>query len=168
MLKPSEALNRFSPNTRLPLVAHQEKDIDKLRYGFRVGNIGLIMDESLGSEIVSNVSICSIPATPLWFSGVVNIRGNIVPIFDLKMIIGNDEKTRPQQMLVIGKEDKAAAFLIEDLPQALNNLEISSDHLSLPQIFSECINTTFKQDDNIWYEIRFNEFFRKLGKQFNT
>ena len=168
MLKPSEALNRFSPTQQLPFADQTISGIELLRYGFRTGDIGLIMDEVLGSEIVNKILPCAIPATPPWFQGVVNIRGNIVPIFDLKMIFNSDEKTELQRLLIIGKEEKAAGILIDDLPQALHDLEVAADFLSPPSILNGCIRKVYKQDDDIWYELNFNDFFAELGKQFST
>ena len=166
MIKPSEALNRFHPIKRLPIAVQTSKVVEQLRYGFRTGDIGLIMDEALGSEIVNKIAICSIPDTPPWFSGVVNIRGNIVPIFDLKMIFNSNEKTNLQKILVIGKESKAAGILIDDLPQPLPDLVVTTDLSSVPPILNECLRSVYKQDENIWLELNFNDFFAKLGKQF--
>ena len=165
MIKPSEALNRFSPTEQPPVVARAKKAVEQLRYGFRAGDIGLIMDESLGSEIVNNIPVCTIPDTPPWFPGVVNIRGNIVPIFDLKMIFDSNEKTKLQKLLVIGKECKAVGILIDVLPEALPDLDITTDLSSVPAILSECIFNVYKQDENIWVELNFSDFFAKLGKQ---
>ncbi len=168
MLKPSEALNRFSPIKLLPFADQTISSIEPLRYGFRAGDIGLIMDEVMGSEIVNKIFPCAIPATPPWFQGVVNIRGNIVPVFDLKMIFNSDEKTELQRLLIIGKEDKAAGILIDELPQALHGLEIVADFLSPPSLLNECIRKVYKQNDDIWYELNFNDFFAELGKQFSA
>ena len=165
MIKPSEALNRFTPIKQLPIAAQTSNVVEQLRYGFRSGDIGLIMDETLGSEIVNKIPICSIPDTPPWFSGVVNIRGNIVPIFDLKMVFNIDEKTNLQKILVIGKESKAAGILVDELPQALPDLDSTTDLSSVPQILSECIRAVYKQNENIWVELNFNDFFAVLGQQ---
>ncbi len=166
MLKPSEALNRFSPIKLLPFVDQTKSSVEPLRYGFRAGDVGLIMDEVMGSEIVNKILACVIPATPSWFRGVVNIRGNIVPVFDLKMIFNSDEKTDLQRLLIIGKEDKAAGILVDDLPQALHDLEVTTDSLSPSPFMNECIRKVYKQNVDIWYELNFNDFFAELGKQF--
>ena len=165
MIKPSEALNRFFPTKQPPIVIQANKAVEQLRYGFRAGDIGLIMDEKLGSEIVDKMPICTIHTTPPWFSGVVNIRGNIVPVFDLKMKFNCDERTNIQKILVIGKESKAAGILINELPQALPDLDITTDLSSVPAILNECILNVYKQDENIWVELNFSDFFAKLGKQ---
>ena len=167
MIKPSEALNRFSPIKQLPVAARTSKAEDQIRYGFQAGEIGLIMDEALGSEVLNNIPICSIPDTPPWFTGVVNIRGNIVPIFDLKMIFNSDEKTNLQKILVIGKESKAAGILIDELPQALPDLDNTTDLSSVPPILNECTRSVYKQNENIWLELNFNDFFTGLGLQFS-
>ncbi|MEE9551948.1 MAG: chemotaxis protein CheW [Gammaproteobacteria bacterium] len=167
MIKPSEALNRFHPIKQLPIAAQTSKAEEQLRYGFRTGDIGLIMDEALGSEIVNNIPICSIPDTPPWFSGVVNLRGNIVPIFDLKMIFNSNEKTNLQKILLIGKESKVAGILIDELPQALPDLDYTTDLSSVPPILNECLRSVYKQNENIWLELNFNDFFTGLGLQFS-
>jgi len=167
MIKPSEALNRFFSTKQPPVVTHESKEVEQLRYGFRAGDIGLIMDEVLGSEIVDKIPVCAIPDTPPWFPGVVNIRGNIVPVFDLKMIFNSDEKTSLQKLLVVGKEGKAAGILIDELPQALPDLDSTTDLTSIPPILNECVRSVYKQDENIWVELDFNNFFAEVRKQFS-
>jgi chemotaxis signal transduction protein len=167
MIKPSEALNRFIPTKQPPVVTQASKAVEQLRYGFRTGDIGLIMDEVLDSEIIDKMPVCAIPDTPPWFSGVVNIRGNIVPVFDLKMIFNCDEKTSLQRLLVVGKEGKSAGILIDELPQALPDLDSTTDFSSVPPILIECIRNIYKQEGDIWVELDFNDFFAELGKQFS-
>ena len=165
MIKPSEALNRYHPTKQPPAAVQANKEVEQLHYGFRVGDIGLIMDEALGSEIVKKIAICAIPDTPPWFSGVVNIRGNIVPVFDLKMIFNCDAKTNSQKFLVIGKDSKAAGVLIDELPQALPDLDATTELSSVPPILNEYIRGVYKQEENIWLELNFNDYFARLGKQ---
>ena len=72
-----------------------------------------------------------------------------------------------QKLLVIGKECKAAGILIDVLPEALPDLDITTDLSSVPEILNECVRYVYKQNENIWIELNFNDFFAALGKQFS-
>ena len=86
LLSPSEALNRFVPTEQFGVVG-EDKAAEEARYGCRVANIGLILDTGKGSEVIDDISIGTILNTPPLFSGVINLRGNLVPVFNLKKLI---------------------------------------------------------------------------------
>ncbi len=164
--KPSEALNYFSPVAGFSIDIPINKTVKSLRYGFMIGDVGIIIDKALGSEIVEDISICAIPHTPLWFSGMVNIRGDLVPIFDLQAIFNDGGKSDLwAPLLVIGKGAEGAGILLETLPRALGSLEISELPDSIPPSLEGHIDTAYINDGQIWLSINFIGFFSSLGRQ---
>lgn len=41
-------------------------------------------------EVLEHTSITPVPRTPLFMKGVINLRGNVVPIIDMRMLFGMD------------------------------------------------------------------------------
>ena len=168
LIKPSEALNRFVPTEQFGafLIDHEAEQV---HYGFRAGNVGLIIDANKGSEVINEFALCTIPNTPAWFSGIINLRGNIVPIFNLNELFGTEDKDHDQQrILIIGKGDEAAGILINRLPQVLRVLDESSELPSVPEVLRKHVTTIYKQDNDIWLCFNFEDFFMDLGRKISA
>lgn len=165
LLTPSEALNRFMPTEQFGIIGEDET-AEPAHYGCRVANVGLILDTEKGSEVIDEISIGTILNTPSWFSGVINLRGNLVPVFNLKKLIPCEEEgiTR-QRILVIDKGFKAAGIIIDELPQALYGLHSLPQLPPVPDILSEHVRAAYAQDDNIWLDCDFEGFFKGLGQR---
>ena len=53
--------------------------IDKSEYALPVGNVG---------EILRMVAIAPVPEAPDWLPGVINLRGKVIPVIDLRTRLG--------------------------------------------------------------------------------
>lgn len=53
--------------------------IEKSEYALRVGNVG---------EILRMVAIAPVPEAPEWLPGVINLRGRVIPVIDLRTRLG--------------------------------------------------------------------------------
>ena len=168
LISPSEALNKFVPIEQIG-VAWVEEESEDVQCGFNIGDIGFLVDPELGSEVIHEYEICNIPNTPLWFSGMVNIRGNLIPVFDLKYLFVEEiTELKQQHLLIIGKGDKAAGILLDNLPKVLRGVKDLSDIPSVPSVLSEHVKVAYKQGDNIWIEYDLEGFLMQLGKQINS
>ena len=52
-------------------------------------------------EIIGIMDITNIPKTPLFIKGVINLRGKIIPVMDLRLKFGLDEKAYNQRTCII-------------------------------------------------------------------
>lgn len=55
---------------------------------FQLGNQAYGIDVLKVREIVRISDITSVPQMPLWVSGVINLRGKIIPVIDLRLRFG--------------------------------------------------------------------------------
>jgi purine-binding chemotaxis protein CheW len=53
--------------------------IEKSEYALPVGNVG---------EILRMVAIAPVPEAPDWLPGVINLRGRVIPVIDLRIRLG--------------------------------------------------------------------------------
>ena len=53
--------------------------IEKSEYALPVGNVG---------EILRMVAIAPVPEAPSWLPGVINLRGKVIPVIDLRVRLG--------------------------------------------------------------------------------
>jgi twitching motility protein PilI len=119
----------------------------EIRFGYRIGYFHFILDKSMVTEIVIDPVIYSIPNSPIWLSGMLNLRGNILPVIDLSKELNTSLKSKPGKfVLVIDKGETALSILVDALPKSLENtteaqsldkvMNISNDYLS-PGLISE-------------------------------
>ncbi len=69
-------------------------------YGMKIVNV---------KEIIGLVPITAVPKTPVYFKGIMNLRGNVIPVLDLRLKLGMDEKAATGQTCIIVVETAAAA-----------------------------------------------------------
>ena len=163
-LSPSEALTRFAPQnqTRRP----GERQVAPIRFGFRVGDIGLLVPAGMLSELVDEPDIYPLPTTPDWFPGLINLRGDLVPAFDLKKLfnMGNPGDEKPN-LLVLSAKAEAVGVLIDGLPLTVDTGRHVEQSPPLPEILRAHSQAVFLREQEIWVDFDFNGFFRAAGSR---
>jgi len=143
-----------------------------LRYGFRLGKINFLVHETAMCEVVKNPVVYSIPNTPQWIQGLINLRGILVPVLDIKKRIKQeDEKNSKETLLVINKGENAFATFIEALPDSLNiddsdfTKTIVPD--DIPEILKAYITEAFEFKQERWLELDYDAFLKNITKDYS-
>ena len=161
-LSPSEALTRFVPDgwgEELNI-----RSIAPMRFGTQVGDIGLLVPIGMHSEVVEQPKIYPLPTAPKWFQGLINLRGNLVPVFNLKSLLQiGDEGTENPYLLVLNNGDEAVGYLIDGLPVTLDVDQKLEQCPLLPSLLREHGHAVYMQDGRVWVEFDFDGFFRALS-----
>lgn len=164
----SQAMEHFDPYEGLVDTREKEELLRNLRYGFRIGNFCILTNRKTLCEVVQHLKIYKLPNTVNWVLGMINLRGNLVPVFDLKARLGeHSDATDDVQILVIEQGDHAAAIQLDGLPQAL---EIDSENLeqqapipdNIPDVLKTHVQNAFRADGQIWLEIDHRGLFAEL------
>lgn len=150
---PSEALSRFEPPKGFVPVS-LESAAKQLRYGFRTAGLGLLIKQGVGSEAVPMMPMAVIPNGPAWLQGVINLRGNLVPVCDLRRLVGGDPESAMEKpmILVLDKGDKTAGFLIDGYPLALTALRPANQLPGLPESLERHVKTMISTNEEVWLE----------------
>lgn len=69
-------------------------------------------------EILTEVSVTHLPMVPMHISGVVNLRGAIVPVIDYRLLLGR-EPGEKCCMLVLDIEENQIGILVDSVEQML-------------------------------------------------
>lgn len=156
---PSEALNRYVPPEGFVSVSSDTKT-EELRYGFRTANYSLLIHRGVGSEVVRMMPIAMVPAGPAWLRGIINLRGNLIPVCDLVRLLGqeNDIAKRELMILVLDKGERAAGFLIDGHPHALTSLRPLNQIPVLPDLLSRYVEAAYSNENEIWLEFDYAGF----------
>ena len=146
------------------LLNKSKVDQKNMRYGFQIGHLNLIYDVTIACELLRDSLIYSLPNTPEWMLGLINLRGNLVPVFDLENYFGFEPlDNKYQLLLVLGEREKAVAFRVNAYPELLNNLEKEK---IMPKLMPEIENYILGsyKGEKLWLELDKETFFSTLGK----
>jgi len=177
--RPVEALTRFAPEKRVALDGASEPEQADIRYAIRVGGIGLLIGARVPSEFVLPVPVSRVPNTPDWFAGLINLRGALLPVFDLESMIVSDRDAAQSTVangrllfLVLGRGERAAALKIHGFPQPLRGLKPLDQMPPVPAPLNECVSNALVENGSAWFELDhvrlFEAFSARLAKPGNA
>lgn len=92
---------------------------------FSLGSEDYALDISMIREILKPREITEIPRVPEFLLGIISLRGNIIPIFDLKRRLGLGGATidEDSRIIVCQEGDRLAGLLIDRITQVTSILE---------------------------------------------
>lgn len=162
-LSPSAALERFVPPKDL-LWTGPEEVAERNRYGFRIGSFGLMIQADVGSEVIRPEAISSLPGSAPYLLGLLNLRGNLVPVFDLSLVLGvaKSNELRTMLVLILDKGENAVGMVIDGFPQPLSALRPIAHLPQLPAVLQVHVNAGYVKDERVWLEFNHQSFFEKL------
>lgn len=122
--------------------------------GYRIGQQRLAsgFDEVL--EIVPLPAVTPVPGAQPWMLGVANVRGNLLPVVDLKEFLEGERTVlhESQRMLVVRQSGGNVAVLIDELygQRSFNEPQlIESDALAQGR-YAHFIDRAYRLDEQSW------------------
>ena len=86
-----------------------------------IADIGFLIAQNTASEIIEGIEVYPLPNSARCMAGLINLRGNVVPVFDLNVVLNTASAgTKKRLLLVLGEAEHAVGIYIEQLPQAIN------------------------------------------------
>lgn len=85
--------------------------------GYRIGKRRLVSSFDEVMEILSMPVVTAVPGAEPWMLGIANIRGNLLPVVDLKQFLEGERTVvhEGQRMLVVRQSGGNVAVLIDEL-----------------------------------------------------
>jgi len=175
MLPPSQALALLNEHTNDISVKNESaintlssSEDSQLYFGLQLGGLGLLLDDSLEKEIVSEHDVCEIPNTPHWFTGFINLRSQVVPVFDLYNYLNLKKETslfKSEYLLIIGQGDSIFAIAVASMPQkvSMDKRNQINESPPYPDVIKECCGISYKQN-GLWSEWDIEHFMRSICK----
>jgi twitching motility protein PilI len=148
--------------------ADATSETDDTVLGFRVGVWGLLLDSNIYCEIVDQTKISLLPNVQAWFSGVLNLRGNIVPVIDLHILLNQDKPTdnKARRLLAVDRGKKTVAFWIDGYPHMLSTATLhTSSAPALPDILKKSARACHTQDAQLWLTLSLDTLFKSMSYQ---
>lgn len=135
-------------------------------FGIRVGTLGLLIATTRFCEVLDKVQVNALPNVHPWVSGVLNLRGNLVPVFDLRLVMEAVGDAKKRRLFAVDRGEKAVALWIDTFPEIKNRLVMKKLKKLpvLPEIIQHFVTGGYEQDGQVWLDIKFEELFKALGR----
>lgn len=102
-----------------------EKDLDSKEVlqlvTFRLGKEEFSMDILKVQEIIRIMDLTRVPRTPDFIEGVINLRGRVTPVLDLRKRFGlpADEKTNETRIIVVDIDNRTVGLKVDAVSEVL-------------------------------------------------
>ncbi len=114
---------------------------------FSVADERLAMSITAVKEIIETPQVTRVPMTPDYIRGVINLRGNVVPVVDLGARLGRGALTLTKRSCIVlvevqvGEDDRHVLGMLVD--EVKNILDIPPEDVKPPPEFGSEIRTDF-------------------------
>lgn len=121
--------------------------------GFKIGEEEYAVDILMVQEIIRMMQITKVPNAPDFVDGVINLRGRIIPVVDLrcKLGLGRKEQDSNKRIIVVEVSGKTVGFIVDAVTEVLripaNITEPPPDLIT--NVNSEFIKAVGKLDDRL-------------------
>lgn len=113
---------------------------------FKLEDETFAFDISKVREVLEFVSVTKVPQTPEMMKGVINLRGSVVPVIDMRVKFGmhEAEKTVNTVIIIIEVTIDEELTLIGALVDSVKEvMDLDSEHVEPPPSIGTQLNTTY-------------------------
>jgi len=163
----SEQIDNSSENDVLMSAVHDQGGLSgtssQVRYGVRIGELGILVPEGVFSEVTVNKPIYSLPNTQSWLPGVVNDHGDIIPVYDLYELFGVDVvRSDKNILLMMDRREHAVALKLWDYPLAVRGFSAGAPQPEVPAVLEAFMGQSFSAGNEVWLDFDHRAFFLSL------
>lgn len=167
--EPLDVMGAHAPLFSADEIIFPDESIERpyTRYGYKISNMNFLIPEQTVSEIIQEPNIFSLPNSPVWIEGLINIRGNILPVMNIGKLLKQANTNKLSSILILDKADNKSsiAIMINDLPISLEIGESNTAASGYPEELNEFIENGFNQNNIDWIEFNPQELFEKLANK---
>ncbi|MCB1742425.1 MAG: chemotaxis protein CheW [Gammaproteobacteria bacterium] len=135
------------------------------RYGFKTGRLRLLTPANGICEVQVRTSLCAVPNSVPWLAGMANLRGQLIPVFDLQALCRAENgagstagNAQVPFLLVFDRAERAYAVLSDQLPEPVfepraetrNPTVLDAD---LPPAMARHVRETLLSNDQAWLDL---------------
>jgi twitching motility protein PilI len=129
--------------------------------GFRVADTSFIVELKGSSEIFPLPEhITPVPKSQDWVFGLVNLRGELMPVFDLNQFLGQGKTklNKRSRVMVINHPEMATSVLVDEV-FGLKHFQHAPQEqaLALDSQWAPYVSSQMQLEDKTWYVFNFNQ-----------
>jgi purine-binding chemotaxis protein CheW len=134
---------------------------------FRIGDEDFALDVSHVREILEFTTVTQVPKTPEYMRGVINLRGSVVPVLDMRLKFGLSEIKKTVNTCVVVIEvdlDETNTVMGALVDSVQEVIELEPDQIEPPPRIGMKLKTEFikgmgKKDDHFIIILDINKLF---------
>lgn len=163
-----------APEVQTPPTVNDESEHESgqglQRYGFTIGPWRLLFPGNCPGEVVMAPEICAIPHTRHWMLGVMVLRGNLIPVFDLHtLLLEAPLELHKPTVLVLGQGKRALGFVVKEPPQWLTGLvDAPRSDGEVPPLLAQQPYGVYCRQGVFWIDFNETELFTFLAESAKT
>lgn len=139
--------------------------VDQKFIVFRLGDEEYTIPVEFIGSIERILPITRVPGTPRFVKGVINLRGVVTPVLDLKQKIKGiqTEFTEETRIIIVNNKEFTVGIIVD---RANDVIDIDVDQIEAPPetvgtTKGEFINGVIKQGDRLFISLKLEEIFKK-------
>jgi purine-binding chemotaxis protein CheW len=127
---------------------------------FKCGEEEYAIDIQLVKEIIRPPAFTRVPKSPEYIKGVINLRGNIVPVISLSKRLGNIESdlTEQSRIVILTIDDISFGIIVDSVTEVnyLEEKDIETPEL-ITTVDAKFVNGVGKIDDRLLILLNLSE-----------
>ena len=143
----------------IPLDGYEDSEEERGKkrfYGFKLGELNLLIDPDVRSEVFNDLEITSVPLMPDYLMGLGSVRGSLVPVYDLCKKLGisaenhNDDNKR---ILVLDDDENMVGIQVEEMVTSLqfDEQDMQANDKSDVSAINEFVTYSFTHENQKWF-----------------
>ena len=156
--RPYDLLREVDRRARAAAQGKPETDVSGAEWvgiAFRLGGEAFLMAREEIREVMGYpAAVTRVPGTRAWIRGLCNLRGQLLPVIDLRAFLGTGPAalTRASRLLVANHREIPAGLVVDEVMgfRRFHESEFSAD---LPPTLLRCeryLAGTFKRGPEVW------------------
>jgi len=164
LISPSEALSRLEDIAPPQEVLPQTSETASEFFALELSGMGLLLAADMSCELVDTKNICSLPGAPSWLTGVLSVRGFVVPVFDLRTYLSPEEEKKPLLKFAIVhiNGSRSWGIALEKMPEKKRFNPADKNKTELPASIREFVAESYMKD-LLWCEFDWHQLFSRLA-----
>ncbi len=133
------------------------------RYGYAVSHFGFLVPERVTSEVVLQPTLFPMPLAPAWMLGLMNMRGNVAPVIDLRQLLEGGAPARPATVLLMDQGPWMVGLVVDKLPHTVAPVPGNADPQSIPESLRAFFRYAGHTANQSWWDFDHRACFAKLA-----
>lgn len=122
----------------------------------RVGEMRLVLARAALRELVPVADLTFVPGAPDWVRGVTNLRGQVLPVYDLGRLFGGEPTVlaRVSRILVVEHRESLAGLLVDEV-YGFKTFDAGARRAvgKVPDGWSGCFPCRYEDAEQAWLEL---------------
>lgn len=125
------------------LLSDEDISLEEEKYlTFSIGEDSYGLDIKYVDDIIGVQEITEVPNQPEFLKGVINLRGVIIPVIDIRLRFGKEERAYDDRtcIIVVSIENASVGIVVDTVLEVIN---INNDDIAIPPSFEGGIENQY-------------------------